>query len=164
MFYKSEIYKSKHNDAKDREGNNAAGLLFSILGPLVFSDPICCPFLTWFGHYFSARQFLSVRIFLISVTTWYSRFFLLSALLHILQVALANRQIFNNYWTKLSTISWFVSGKQFNHCRSRTLRQIIDLRDTDKSCCYIAKQNKSKIWKLRWDSSDHVQQRSTFRG
>ena len=27
--------------------------------------------------------------------------------------------------------------------------------------CYRAKQNKSKIWKPRWDSSHHVQQRST---
>ena len=33
------------------------------------------------------------------------------------------------------TVSWFVSGKQIKIiiCRSRRLRQIIDLRDTDKS-------------------------------
>ena len=30
--------------------------------------------------------------------------------------------------------------------------------------CFIAKQNESKIWKPRWESSRHVQQRSTFRG
>ena len=41
----------------------------------------------------------------------------------------------NNYWTRLSKISWFVSGEQINYnfCRSRRLRQIIDLRDTEKS-------------------------------
>ena len=37
-------------------------------------------------------------------------------------------QIFNNYWTRLSKISWFVSGEQINYyCL------FIDLRDTDKS-------------------------------
>ena len=30
--------------------------------------------------------------------------------------------------------------------------------------CYIAKQNKSKIWKSRWDSGDHMQQHSNFVG
>ena len=41
-------------------------------------DPICCSSLTWFGHDFSAGQFLSVRSLLIAATTWYSGFFLLS--------------------------------------------------------------------------------------
>ena len=31
------------------------------LGPQVFSDPICCSFLTWFGHDFPVGQFVSVR-------------------------------------------------------------------------------------------------------
>ena len=34
------------------------------LGPWVFSDPICCSFLTWFGHDFLAGQFVSVRSYL----------------------------------------------------------------------------------------------------
>ena len=38
------------------------------------------------------------------------------------------RWIINNYLTRLSKISWFVSGEQINYCY-----QIIDLRDTDKS-------------------------------
>ena len=38
-------------------------------------------------------------------------------------------RIINNYWTRLSKISWFVCGEQINYW----LRQIIDLRDTDKS-------------------------------
>ena len=37
-------------------------------------------------------------------------------------------QIFNNYWTRLSKISWFVSGEQINY-----YYLFIDLRDTDKS-------------------------------
>ena len=37
-------------------------------------------------------------------------------------------QIFNNYWTRLSKISWFVSGEQINY-----YYLLIDLRDTDKS-------------------------------
>ena len=37
-------------------------------------------------------------------------------------------QIFNNYWTRLSKISWFVGGEQINYyCL------FIDLRDTEKS-------------------------------
>ena len=44
------------------------------------------------------------------------------------------KPIINNYWTRLSKISWFVCGEQINIiCQSRRLRQIIDLRDTDKS-------------------------------
>ena len=38
----------------------------------------------------------------------------------------------NNYWTRLSNISWFVSGKQINYL-PKLNRQINDLRDTDKS-------------------------------
>ena len=52
--------------------------MFSILGPYVFSDPMCCSFLTWFGHVFPAGQLVSVRSFLIAATTRYSGFFLLS--------------------------------------------------------------------------------------
>ena len=38
-------------------------------------------------------------------------------------------KIINNYWTRLSKISWFVCGEQINICRSRRLSQIIDLHD-----------------------------------
>ena len=38
-------------------------------GPKVFSDPICCLFLTWFGHDYLVGQFLSVRSFLITAAT-----------------------------------------------------------------------------------------------
>ena len=38
-------------------------------GPLVFSDPICGSFLTWFGHDFPAGQFVSVRSCLIAAAT-----------------------------------------------------------------------------------------------
>ena len=42
--------------------------------------------------------------------------------------------IINNYWTRLSKISWFVCGEQINIvCWSWRLRQMIDLQDTDKS-------------------------------
>ena len=37
-------------------------------------------------------------------------------------------QVFNNYWTSLSKIWWFVSGEQINY-----YYLLIDLRDTDKS-------------------------------
>ena len=40
--------------------------------------------------------------------------------------------IINNYWMRLSKISWFVSGEQIIMCWSRRLRQIIDVRDTGK--------------------------------
>ena len=39
----------------------------------------------------------------------------------------------NNYWTRLSKISWFVCCERINYLPKRRLRQIIDLRDTDKS-------------------------------
>ena len=52
---------------------------FSVfLGPWVFSDPMCCSFLTWFGHDFPAGQFASVCSFLIAATTRDSELFLLS--------------------------------------------------------------------------------------
>ena len=38
-------------------------------------------------------------------------------------------KIINNYWTRLSKISWFVCGEQINICRSRRLSQMIDLHD-----------------------------------
>ena len=38
-------------------------------------------------------------------------------------------KIINNYWTRLSKISWFVCGEQINICRSQRLSQIIDLHD-----------------------------------
>ena len=38
-------------------------------------------------------------------------------------------KIINNYWTRLSKISWFVCGEQINICRSRRLSEIIDLHD-----------------------------------
>ena len=38
----------------------------------------------------------------------------------------------NNYWTRLSKISWFVSGEHINYL-PQPLKQIIDLWDTDKS-------------------------------
>ena len=41
-------------------------------------DLICCSFLTWFGHNFSAGQFLSFRSLLLARMTCYSGFFLLS--------------------------------------------------------------------------------------
>ena len=41
--------------------------------------------------------------------------------------------IVNNYWVRLSKISWFVSrANRSIICRSRTLRQIIDLRASEK--------------------------------
>ena len=46
------------------------------------------------------------------------------------------RQIIHNYWRRLTKISWFVCGEQINYLRSWRLRQIIDLRDTDKSRCF----------------------------
>ena len=40
--------------------------------------------------------------------------------------------IISNYWKRLSKISWFVSGAQINNiCRSRRLRQIIDLQKSN---------------------------------
>ena len=41
-------------------------------------------------------------------------------------------QIFNNYWTRLSKISWFVRGEQINYFPKLSL----DLRNTDKSWCF----------------------------
>ena len=52
--------------------------VFQYLGAVGISDPICCSFLTWFGHDFPAGQFVSVQSFLIAATKRYSGFFLLS--------------------------------------------------------------------------------------
>ena len=45
--------------------------------------------------------------------------------------------IINNYWTRLSEILWFVYGEHINLWRSQRMRQIIDLRDTDKSRYFV---------------------------
>ena len=51
--------------------------------------------------------------------------------------------VISNYWTRLSKISWFVSGKQINYYSAS---QIIYLRDTDKSWYFaITKFNKCLI-------------------
>ena len=43
-------------------------------------------------------------------------------------------EVINNYWMRLREISWFVSGEQINLLpKPKARRQIIDLRDTDKS-------------------------------
>ena len=44
-------------------------------------------------------------------------------------------QIIDNYWTRLSKISWFVSGEQINYLPKPKAEasNITDLRDTDKS-------------------------------
>ena len=42
-------------------------------------------------------------------------------------------KIINNYWTRLNKISWLFVASRSIVCRSRRLRQIIDLRDTEKS-------------------------------
>ena len=43
-----------------------AAFSFVVLCTIMFSDPICCSFLTWFGHVFPAGQLVSVRSFLIA--------------------------------------------------------------------------------------------------
>ena len=43
------------------------------------------------------------------------------------------RQILNNYWTRFSKISWFVSGEQINCLLKPKADAIIDMRNTDKS-------------------------------
>ena len=69
----------------------------------------------------------------------------------------------------------FPIRNQGKHLDSRETKFTVPQGTSHWVICYIAKQNKNKFWKTRWDSSDnirppstarsdHMQQRSTFRG
>ena len=68
--------------------------------------------------------------------------------------------IINNYWARLSKMSWFVSGKQINYLpKPKAEAIIIDLRDTDKSLYFaITEFNNNYCFIIRspffWSTKD----------
>ena len=76
--------------------------------------------------------------------------------------------IINNYWVRLSKISWLVSAKQINNfiCWSQMLRQIIDLCDTDKSWYFVITEFKNYFitWSLLFWSTKVVKSLSDRSG
>ena len=81
----------------------------------VFPDPICCSFLTWFGHDFPAGQFVSVRSFLIAATIRYFGLFLLSLVTRFVTLAKLAKIWF---WVSSEVITIFIWG----HHHLRTWR------------------------------------------
>ena len=51
--------------------------------------------------------------------------------------AFFDTQILNNYWMRLSMISWIIKTEVCVTCRSRRLRQITQTRGFDNSWCHV---------------------------
>ena len=82
-----------------------------------------------------------------------------------------DRRLWGREWLPRGTVNFvsresqcFPRGSRGKHWDSRETKFTVPQGTSHKVICSIARQNKRKIWKPRWDSSDHVQQRSTFRG
>ena len=83
-----EYYVGNYGKTQTVQEENHDQTMFKIR-----ANPICCSFLTWFGHDFSAGQFASVRSFSIAATSWYPGFSY-RPLSRVLHVTLANWQRF----------------------------------------------------------------------
>ena len=67
----------------------------------------------------------------------------------VLIISLRGKIINNNYWMRLSKISWFVGGEQINYLLNQRLSQIIDLRDTDKSWYFATTEFNNNCFIIR---------------